>query len=91
MYSFIFQPTEYSPEVHHCVCRSFDKANENSSPELKNIPNWIVGLTELHGKSIEDRVPLECVPNALFKKYGDKTKEKTYYNGKIGNGRMEYV
>jgi hypothetical protein len=33
------------------VCRSYgvhDKANENNSPELKNIPNWIDGLTELH-------------------------------------------
>jgi hypothetical protein len=40
------------------VCRSFgehDKDNENSSsPELKNIPYWIVGLTELHYKSIEN-------------------------------------
>jgi hypothetical protein len=59
LYSFIFQPTKYSPEVYHCVCRSFgahDKANENSSPELKNIPNWIVGLTELHEKSIKNRM-----------------------------------
>jgi hypothetical protein len=33
------------------VCTSFgahDRANENISPELKNIPNWIVGLTEVH-------------------------------------------
>jgi hypothetical protein len=30
-----------------------DKANENSSPELKNIPDWIVGLKELHEKSIK--------------------------------------
>jgi hypothetical protein len=51
---YIFQPIKYSPEVHHCVCRSFDKANENSSPELKN--KWIVGLTGLSGKSIKDRM-----------------------------------
>jgi hypothetical protein len=30
-----------------------DNTNENSSPELKNTPNWIVGLTELHEKSIK--------------------------------------
>ncbi len=31
-----------------------DIANENSSPNLKNIPDvdWIVGLTELHENSI---------------------------------------
>jgi hypothetical protein len=43
-----------SSNQHHFV-RSFsahDNANENSSPELKNIPNCIVGLTELHEKSI---------------------------------------
>ena len=41
------------------VYRSFsahDNANETSSPELKNIPNWIVVLAELHDKSIK----LEC-------------------------------
>jgi hypothetical protein len=32
-----------------------DNANENSSPELKNSPNWIVGLTELHEKSIKNQ------------------------------------
>jgi hypothetical protein len=31
-----------------------DRANENSPPELKNIHNWIVGLTELHEKSIKN-------------------------------------
>ena len=38
-----------------------------------------------------NETPLECVPNALFKMYGDKSKGKTYYNGKIANGGMEYV
>ncbi len=38
-----------------------------------------------------NETPLECVPNALFKMYGDKTKLKNYYNGKIANGGMEYV
>ena len=38
-----------------------------------------------------NETPLECVPNALFKMYGDKTKAKNYYNGKIANGGMEYV
>ena len=36
-------------------------------------------------------VPLECVPNALFKMYGDKTKGHKYYISKIANGGMEYV
>ena len=36
-------------------------------------------------------VPLECVPNALFKMYGDKTKGHKYYIAKIANGGMEYV
>jgi hypothetical protein len=43
---------------HHFVL-SFsvhDNANENSSPELKNTPSWIVGLTELHEKSIKNRM-----------------------------------
>ena len=35
-----------------------------------------------------NETPLECVPNALFKMYGDKSKGKTYYNCKIANGRM---
>ena len=38
-----------------------------------------------------NETPLECVPNALFKMYGDKSKGKTYYNGKIANGGMEYI
>jgi hypothetical protein len=33
-----------------------------------------------------NETPLECVPNALFKMYGDKSKGSTYYNGKIANG-----
>ncbi len=41
--------------------------------------------------SNDSEVPLECVPNALFKFYGDKSKETTYYNCKIANGGMEYV
>ncbi len=44
-----------SSNQHHFV-RSYsahDNANEleNSSPKLKNTPNWIAGLTELHEKS----------------------------------------
>ena len=38
-----------------------------------------------------NETPLECVPNALFKMYGDKTKGKNYFNCKIANGGMEYV
>ncbi len=38
-----------------------------------------------------NETPLECVLNALFKMYGDKTKGKTYCNGKNANGGMEYV
>ena len=38
-----------------------------------------------------NETPLECVPNALFKMYGDKSKGKTYFNGKIANGGMEYI
>jgi hypothetical protein len=41
-----------SSNKHHFL-RSYsahDNANENSSPELKNTPNWIVGLTELQEK-----------------------------------------
>jgi len=47
-----------SSNQHHFV-RSFsahDNANENSSPELKNSPNWIVGLTELHEKTIINQI-----------------------------------
>jgi hypothetical protein len=47
-----------SSNQHHFV-RSFsahDNANENSSPELKNSPNWIVGLTEMHEKSIKIQI-----------------------------------
>jgi hypothetical protein len=34
-----------------------------------------------HGFNVDknDETPFECVPNALFKMYGDKTKGKTYY------------
>jgi len=38
-----------------------------------------------------NETPLECVPNALFKMYGDKTKGKNYFNCKIANGGMEYI
>ena len=38
-----------------------------------------------------NETPLECVPNALFKMYGDISKGKTYFNGKIANGGMEYI
>jgi len=51
-----------SSNQHHFV-RSFsvgryvhDNANENCSPELKNSPDWIVGLTELHEKSIKNQM-----------------------------------
>ena len=47
-----------SSNQHHFV-RSFsahDNANESSSPELKNTPNWIVGLTELHEKSTKNQM-----------------------------------
>jgi len=47
-----------SSNQHHFV-RSFsahDNANEISSPELKKSPNWIVGLTELHEKSIKNQI-----------------------------------
>jgi hypothetical protein len=33
-----------------------DNANENSPLELQNTPNWIVGLTELHEKSIQSHM-----------------------------------
>jgi hypothetical protein len=39
--------------------RSFSahhNTNENSSPEMKNTLNWIVGLTELHEKSIKNQM-----------------------------------
>jgi hypothetical protein len=45
--------------IQHHLVRSFnahDNANENSSPELKNSPNWIVGFTELHEKSIKNQM-----------------------------------
>jgi hypothetical protein len=44
-----------SSNQHHFVISfsAHDNANENSSPELKNSPNWIVGLTELQEKSIK--------------------------------------
>ncbi len=38
-----------------------------------------------------NETPLECVPNALFKVYGDKSKGKTHYDGKIANGGMDYI
>ena len=49
----------YTASNQHHVVRSFrahNNANENSSPELKNTPNWIVGLTELHEKCLEIRM-----------------------------------
>jgi hypothetical protein len=47
-----------SSNQHHFVrfFSAHDNANENSSPELKNSPNWIVGLTELHEKSIKNQM-----------------------------------
>jgi hypothetical protein len=47
-----------SSNQHHFV-RSYsahDNTNENSLPELKNTPNWIVGLTELHEKFIKNQM-----------------------------------
>jgi hypothetical protein len=46
---FIYLPN--NKIITSSVCRSLsahDKANKNSSPELNNVPNWIVGLKELH-------------------------------------------
>ncbi len=36
-----------------------DNTKENSSPELKNTPNWIVGLTE-------PRVELHALKSSIF-------------------------
>jgi hypothetical protein len=47
-----------SSSQHHFV-RSYsvhDNANENTSPELKNSPIWIDGLTELQEKSIKNQI-----------------------------------
>jgi hypothetical protein len=47
-----------SSNQHHFV-RSFsahDNTNETSSYELKNTPNWIVDLTEMHEKSIKNQI-----------------------------------
>jgi hypothetical protein len=43
---------------HHFVRSSsaHDNTNENSSPELRNTPNWNVGLTELQEKSIKNQI-----------------------------------
>ncbi len=38
-----------------------------------------------------NETPLECVPNALFKMYGEKTKAKIYYHAKIVKGGMESI
>jgi hypothetical protein len=45
-----------SSNQHHLVrsFRAHDNTNENCSPELKNFPDWIVGLTELHEISIKN-------------------------------------
>jgi hypothetical protein len=43
-----------SSNQHHFV-RSFSAHDNTNSPELKNSPNWIVGLTELHEKSIKNQ------------------------------------
>ncbi len=43
----------------HIIVRSYSahgNTNKNSSPELKNTLNWIVGLTELHEKSIKNQI-----------------------------------
>jgi hypothetical protein len=47
-----------SSNQHHFVksLSAHDNTNENSSPELKNSTNLIVGLTELHEKSIENQM-----------------------------------
>jgi hypothetical protein len=48
-----------SPSNQHHFVASFsvhDNANETSSSELKNTPSLIVGLTELHEKSIKNRM-----------------------------------
>ncbi len=36
-----------------------------------------------YNMDVSNKTPLECVQNALFKMYGDKKKQKNYYNGKI--------
>ncbi len=53
--------------------------------------NKIYFNTKAYNMDPNNEVPLECVPNALFKMYGDKTKGKCYCNGKIVNGGMEYI
>ncbi len=44
--------------IQHHFVKSYSahyNTNENNSPELKNTPYWIVGLTELHEKSIKNQ------------------------------------
>jgi hypothetical protein len=47
-----------SSNQHHFVSlySAHDNTNENSSPELGNTPYRIVGLTELHEKSINNQI-----------------------------------
>jgi hypothetical protein len=49
----------FTSSIQHHFVRSYsahDNTNENSSPELKNTPFWIVGSTELHEKSIKNQI-----------------------------------
>jgi hypothetical protein len=66
--------------------------NEKDAVKYDKVWNANKNLFQYKAYHMEpnNETPLEYVPNALVKMYGDKTKGKYYYTGKIANGGMEY-
>jgi hypothetical protein len=61
----VFQQTKYSPEVYLDPSVSMTVPNENSSPEFKDTPYWIVGLTGLAKEKILNSVGCMSTKNLL--------------------------
>ncbi len=53
--------------------------------------NKILFQYKAYNMDPNNETPFKCLPNALLKMYGDRSKGKKYYIGKIANGGMAYI
>ena len=64
---------------------------QNDNPYIYDKAWQMVFEYKAYNFDPNNETPLECVPNALFKMYGDKSKGKDMFVSAIANGGMEYV
>ena len=78
-YKGLFERYNYTTHTNEMI---FDKAWKAE----KNLFQY-----KAYNMDINNETALECVPNALYKMYGDKSKGKNKYLSAIYKGGMEYV